>query len=646
MSMTSMAHKQAPYTRLHAYLRGQYVMGHTKVPYYNITMSIPDAILDLRLQRDVVLDPKEPVNFSELFQRDVDLQRVHDEIVKEYLNPPHQIKFFNSLTVVLLPTDPKTKKILPAYQAEARPGSPQVEAGMTVKEVGPVQLQELGDTELGKISWDRDSVNAVIVDGQHRFSALKSAFDDQDFPWSAELRNSYVPVLLLVLDPRAGFEFDKISKEGGSVLDASRSIFIDLNKNARTVSKSRRFLLDDRDLKAVAMRSLIDQKVGQSDDFKDVFDRIDKRGTIPVALIEWHGDNPKFDTTRYLSTTLTMYEIADLTLGEVEISSSDLQSAKESLDSIIARFRIDDSLPEFGLIKELKRCDDAGEPFMLSRIQIAAVADAYARSRGRLVVEVLTQLTPYSELIKAYEQSEVVNGKYEQWAALDARGQRAFMESLGEDSAELNSRFKDDWMPVKARYPLAFQVVFQKSLVASVSYCYQMQEITGPLLGIDDGVDENAYARAWVQRFNSRLGEEIKKSFKGEYASNDTFWHGSVVSPSGSISYADSSRKALTAALVVAISAPVDKWTSEKDAIRWVKANCRPVKSGEKASAERHFFGSFGSTWCKSLANFERTRLRVLGKMVPEKSGLTDLAEKRVAHQLYALKRPGTPQED
>jgi len=625
---------QAAYTKQLTFIKGSYNLGSAALPFFNVTLRVPDAVSDLKLQRDVILDPRKPVQFQELFQRDVDMERVRGEIVP-YLRQANNIKFFNAITVVLLPVDPGEGTVLDSFPETSRPGAPAVGGNLNESAVGPVQIQTLkADPTVGYISWDRDAIKPVIVDGQHRFSALKVAWDDQDFPWRAELANTSIPVLLLVLDPRAGFSPGK--HEPVSVLQTSRSIFIDLNKHAVEVSRSRQILLDDRDLIAVAMRSLIDELVVGEDSDKTVNERLNESMQLPIAILDWQGNTAKFDTTMYLSTVLTMYELTELTLGPVEISPTDREKAGEAIEALITRLDIDDSAPEFGLKSELKDATEHQVPFALTRRQIKGVGEAFRKTRGALVSTLLTTLTPYRSLIDAFEKDGFLNGVFEQWAALDSVGRRAFMEALGDTDEDPVTLVRECWEPVKRKYPLAFQVVFQKAAIAAMCDCYDMREAYSVLVGSPSVADlgHKDFALAWAERFNGRLVSELEK----DYRKVDCLWDGSAVTTTRTISYSDPSRKALTAAIVFGLIAPLDDWSSENDSEAWLKKSWSEIKRGNKSTETQRLLSRFGSDWRQQLIGYERSRQRAMGNDNVDKDKLAKMAQKTAANRLFGLK--------
>ena len=85
---------------------------------------------------------------------------------------------------------------------------------------------------------------ATAIDGQHRLSALLQFAAAP--PAGIDPALSQIPVILLLFN-----------NERGTILAQVREIFVDINKTAKPVSKTREILLDDRDPFAILARDLI-----------------------------------------------------------------------------------------------------------------------------------------------------------------------------------------------------------------------------------------------------------------------------------------------------------------------------------------------------------------------------------------------------
>src|SRR5260370_31160259 len=88
-------------------LRGSFHLSNTSMPYYQAMLSLEDLAEELQLVENLPSALGSKWRLEELFQREIDWERVDEEIVKGYLRRPEKLKFFNSLTVALLPLDAK-----------------------------------------------------------------------------------------------------------------------------------------------------------------------------------------------------------------------------------------------------------------------------------------------------------------------------------------------------------------------------------------------------------------------------------------------------------------------------------------------------------------------------------------------------------
>ena len=95
------------YTELRPILWGSFNLSHTSIPYYQTVITLEEAARELKLVENLPSDLRSMWKLEELFQREIDWERVRHDIVDGYLRRPEKLKFFNSLTVALLPIDEK-----------------------------------------------------------------------------------------------------------------------------------------------------------------------------------------------------------------------------------------------------------------------------------------------------------------------------------------------------------------------------------------------------------------------------------------------------------------------------------------------------------------------------------------------------------
>jgi DGQHR domain-containing protein len=220
--------------------------------------------------------------YNAIFQRDIDDDRVEDELLKKYLLNPNKFKFFNPLTIALLPFDAKSNQVLDKYPEDVKKKS---EDGWEKEQISGIDVESLSGSTVGKIKWDQNRIIGVAIDGQHRLSALMQYA--KRTPVGINPSKVRVPIVLLVFDP-----------ERGNILAQIREIFVDINKNAKPVTKARNILLNDRDIFAVFARDLI----------KDP----DNPEGLRYEVVDWKRETARPEGKHRLTTIIVLYEIVRL----------------------------------------------------------------------------------------------------------------------------------------------------------------------------------------------------------------------------------------------------------------------------------------------------------------------------------------------
>ena len=248
---------------------------------------------------------------EELYQRDIDWGRVQRQIVP-YLQDQSQPQFFNSLTVALLPIfDGQVRNSFegtnwapPPLLGEDKFDLVKIRGPFKLGYWGSWQSSEEPGAKLGQIRWNTSQVFGIAIDGQHRLAAIKEYAKAKDK--DASLDKTQIPVILLVLDEELGY----YSPKGKPIVDVLRKLFIDLNKHAVRVSRSRQILLDDKDPHALCVRALVGRQVMEGDG-----DLRQSPPRLPLSLVDWHSDSARFDKGPYLATILGLDWIVTTVLG-------------------------------------------------------------------------------------------------------------------------------------------------------------------------------------------------------------------------------------------------------------------------------------------------------------------------------------------
>lgn len=636
--LSSLTDRHAVYTPEFVYLRGSFKMGQENVPYYAISISVRDALKYFQLPRDLVFSLSDPINFEELYQRELDEDRVKNEIIP-YLLKPDRTKFFGSFTVALLPTDPNNGNIvLSRFQDddERRPPAPQ--DSLVEQHVGPIRIRHVeSDPSIGRLSWNEKLVSAVILDGQHRFFSIKYLlFDRADYPWRGQLLDTELPVLLLVLDKRAGFQ-PVGDAQDESVLKSCRSIFIDLNKYAVHVKASRQYLLDDADLTAVSMRHILAQPAG-ADKSSDIFARVTESGMLPLAIVDWHSGKPKFDRGLYVTSTTTLYEIVQNTLDLPPLDGYDYSAIEQNyLPTLKSRLELDSSstFDAEAIKKQLEECEAHDLPFELNRKAIRAAAQNFPKNLGQLITVPLTRIRPYRQILEGLEKEGFLNGEYEAWLGHSEESKKAFETARG--AANLSKRSQAIVDPIKAESPLAFQVVFQKAFIASLVVMDDFRRDVGERWQLREReLDRTLFAEVWTDRFNDLFANQMTSS---------KIWYGAGLKANGRIDWSQASRRAISGFIVTAMLAPIEQWSKsyrldpnaslDEEISQWLEETWAKIKKGRKSTSIESLLSSQGKYWRDSLQRYAVNHHRITNPT--EVLSKTEVAQKALRHGKNSL---------
>ena len=226
-------------------------------------------------------------SIKDLFQRNINHSRV-DGPLTQYLNDAERIKFFNPITLILLPHDQRDHIIKDIPFLNSLGDKTDSNIGLKFDEYEYEKFYNLGfdnDLQLGKFSWNKDSCFVVAIDGQHRLSALKNLKRSG----ASNIQDWKIPAVLLC-----------IHKEGpGNVkvglLEAVRRVFIDINNKAEVISPARKILLNDSSALDVVSQEIIEFSHGS------------KIG-LPLVFFDWRGDSDKTKPNA-LSSILSVEEV-------------------------------------------------------------------------------------------------------------------------------------------------------------------------------------------------------------------------------------------------------------------------------------------------------------------------------------------------
>lgn len=181
------------------------------------------------------LAPQMELPFSERIQRIINEQRVTNEILP-YLRQ-NELRFFNALVCILLPDADNNEPFwdFDEYTDEHGHG-----------------LGGLGRLKIAK------RVSRVVLDGQHRFEALRRFWQEKKSNPDGPDSSIEVALIFVVVDELGRFRTKDVELRSKTIT-AVRNLFAVLNKTARKVDKTTLLLIDDTDITNVITRRLLDE---------------------------------------------------------------------------------------------------------------------------------------------------------------------------------------------------------------------------------------------------------------------------------------------------------------------------------------------------------------------------------------------------
>lgn len=299
---------------------------------------------------------------SQIIQRDLDQVRV-DKIASQYIARESNIRYFPPIIIAILPRD-SSQGILPEFplkdnnqSTEYREQILRTSKYSSLNDLGRKKVLECDDLSNTDglyvlsvspnnilLCWNTETCYAIVIDGQHRFEALKRS--TQEYEQSEAFKQD-----LVFIDVS-----DRARKKNISPVEAVRRIFVDINYSAVPVSQSKRCLMDDKDLASLFVQTLL------NDD-----DPVGERGGsyLRPQLVDWHSDNLKFQLP-HITGVITLYQLmSDVILNQSNlVSIEDLRNptkVKRWVSKLNTNFQIDkiakDKM-EYSRVKLLKNSLD------------------------------------------------------------------------------------------------------------------------------------------------------------------------------------------------------------------------------------------------------------------------------------------------
>lgn len=490
------------YTEPRSILCGTINLAGSEIPFFQAMMPLVDVVKQLDLVENLPSDLRAKWRVEELFQREIDWERVNEELVKGYLKRQNKHKFFSTITVALLPLD-ENRMLANEYGMIEKGPIPldwATEPDWKTIDIGRVQLIRDATGPGGALRWDPVRIFAATIDGQHRLAALKTLFAEAGL--SAKAMDSQLSVMFLIMDPRAGFALAQGQLADGEnpILTVVREIFIDLNMHSKTVARARQILLSDQDIEAKCLREIIGTRVG-----------VREEGRLPLGLIHWqNNESAKFNTGEKTGPFITTVELLYAILKDV----LDLKRPKDPLDGDSVRKFVQSIEAALEVSKHIQSNEAKyGLPPLMSYVQehhlkegfetpfpnppapfIRAAADSFSQNWRPLFIDVFTKFKPYADFIKEVDARGGIEGEVASYLVLPHKAQKSQRDEWGEDAPkkidqplqELAKMKNEDW---------AFFAVFQKALFRATKVAYQHYDLT-------PGYTRKPFGEAWTSFLN------------------------------------------------------------------------------------------------------------------------------------------------
>ena len=257
---------------------GEFGAGADLRAFYLQSTILPSDLHRVSLISDISGSERWPVR--DLFQRDVDNERVTEGILP-YLQDQSKVKFFNPLTLTVLPMADDGDAVLTEMQHVSESQIRQDEQEWDCLTRGPYfRVRWIkGHPEYAVLEWNDQRTRLVAIDGQHRLSALKRYEHDQDAATRGDFQKWRIPIVVVCFRATS-------STTQPRVLDVVRNIFVYINTEAKKVNDARAILLTDDSVNAVCTQELLQRS--HSNDLLHPSER--DENLLPLLFFDWRGE--------------------------------------------------------------------------------------------------------------------------------------------------------------------------------------------------------------------------------------------------------------------------------------------------------------------------------------------------------------------
>lgn len=433
---------------------GDFVVQNSRVSYLQAKARIGAAARDnekrlanlLRPVREVL--PTSKMDFNQLLQRDLDDHRVASTLVR-YILAPDKLRpvFFPPIVAALLPFQgikvaEKFPQMTPIDKQEDEIGNwSGYDFGSAFKFEKLVdKIGQDFEVKLGRLSWNPEEAQLVVIDGQHRAMALLAIDRTINDSWRGDgekykyFYEAAINEALKGLKPEDKQEivnslefpvtliwFPNSNDQDPLHHEVARKLFVDINKNARAPSESRILLLSDSDLLSIFTRSLLNEF------------RTDGSG-LPIYAIEYdHPGRDQASSSKWsaISNVMILRDcVSRAVFGPAKYIEDMAQSfgGRESITNRGAFMRetlaVHDEIPE--VIEDMKRSEINEERFPRGKVDF--LQNRFLKTWGRLVFRLLSEIEPYSK------HGIALNELKDSWAtggSTDTLARDAIFEGVG-----------------------------------------------------------------------------------------------------------------------------------------------------------------------------------------------------------------------
>ncbi len=431
-----------------AFLYGSFDGPGWSIPYFTMSPKFQDAADALKTTSDLPDADQQEWKLEGLFQRDIQWPRVENEI-RPYLRQEANPAFFNSITIAMVPYDDLNNVLLDDFSSFEGFQPPQFEnpdAFAKLLNIGPIALgwyedwndiQSEDAGQQGAMQWNLDQVHGIAIDGQHRLAAIKQIMESP--VQAAKFRFARVPVIVLIFDKRLGFRKPEEASDR-SLLELVRSLFVDLNKHARQVHRTRVILLEDGEPHARCVREVLTEGIS-----KDIADLFADEPRLPISLADWHSENAKFDKGPYLTSVLQLDWIVSQVLGRKNVSD---YMSHNSVVLELATLQRSLALDLRPARDRVKANEQDAIPFGYTATEVNSIASAFRGLYTKSLCHMLSAFRPYKELINLRLNQGSFGLEFQHWHFLDKR--RGNQPGMADHEyhnwiTELAGRPGDDW---------------------------------------------------------------------------------------------------------------------------------------------------------------------------------------------------------